>query len=275
MAKRFVCECGIKFKKQSDLSSHRLSCVAVVQDETFPSKIEGEFKCSGCGKSFWSQIGLRSHMNFCQVVAVTSRTPESVSNTTRQGGNWQSTFDWDEASTVRPTNRNEVRSIGGFSKVREFESYSEYQSHNHAKWMPVGKYQIMGCSRSGKGMVGLKVMLDSSWLKSGMVLTGGRLRAGNDKDAVYVMWMDRGVIPLESYRGLVGYVVSRLREGEQVSVGCIGGHGRTGTLLAGVLAVVEGLTGEQAVKEVRKRYCERAVETKGQENLVKQLRGGK
>lgn len=52
--------------------------------------------------------------------------------------------------------------------------------------------------------------------------------------------------------------------GWRVEVGCIGGHGRTGTILA-CMAVLDGMTPERAIKHVRRKYCHQAIETNDQE----------
>jgi hypothetical protein len=55
--------------------------------------------------------------------------------------------------------------------------------------------------------------------------------------------------------------------GMWVEIGCIGGHGRTGTVLA-CMAVLAGLSHKQAIKYVRKNYCEKAIEAREQEWFV-------
>ncbi len=47
---------------------------------------------------------------------------------------------------------------------------------------------------------------------------------------------------------------------ERVEVGCVGGRGRTGTMLA-ALAMMDGLDREEAISWVRERYDIHAVET--------------
>jgi protein-tyrosine phosphatase len=59
----------------------------------------------------------------------------------------------------------------------------------------------------------------------------------------------------------------RARAGERVEVGCLGGHGRTGTALA-CLAVLSGLPRGEAVAWVRAHYCVDAVETDEQAAFV-------
>jgi hypothetical protein len=65
-------------------------------------------------------------------------------------------------------------------------------------------------------------------------------------------------------------VLDRARGGERVEVGCLGGHGRTGTALA-CLAVLCGLPAGEAVAWVRATYCAAAVETPEQEAFVAAL----
>jgi hypothetical protein len=65
---------------------------------------------------------------------------------------------------------------------------------------------------------------------------------------------------------LMGFL-DRARRGQCVELGCLGGHGRTGTALAW-LAVLGGYPPAEAVAWVRANYCDRAVETKEQEAFV-------
>lgn len=64
------------------------------------------------------------------------------------------------------------------------------------------------------------------------------------------------------------------RDGSVVEVGCIGGHGRTGMMLAIMVVVAtEGkMTGDEAVAYVRANYCTKAVESKIQEWYVEGIR---
>ena len=59
----------------------------------------------------------------------------------------------------------------------------------------------------------------------------------------------------------------RARRGELVEIGCIGGHGRTGSALA-CLAVLTGTPTDAAVDWVRAAYCPDAVETDAQRSFV-------
>lgn len=64
------------------------------------------------------------------------------------------------------------------------------------------------------------------------------------------------------FKKMIDWLCSQLQDGKRVHVGCIGGHGRTGTVLS---AIVVQLMGEKdAIQWVRKQYCDRAVETSAQ-----------
>ena len=81
-------------------------------------------------------------------------------------------------------------------------------------------------------------------------------------------WPDFGVPEdLDALRRALTDLLDRARKGERVEVGCLGGHGRTGTALA-CLAVLTGTPANDAVAWVRANYCYKAVETDAQEQLV-------
>lgn len=84
-------------------------------------------------------------------------------------------------------------------------------------------------------------------------------------------WPDFGVPadPTSLLASLEG-LLERARAGDRVEIGCLGGHGRTGTTLA-CLAVLSGHPRSDAVAWVRANYCGNAVETEEQERFVATL----
>lgn len=86
-------------------------------------------------------------------------------------------------------------------------------------------------------------------------------------DHAQLRWADFGVPDAAELRVALEDVLDRARRGERVEVGCLGGHGRTGTALA-CLAVLTGTPPGEAVAWVRAVYCERAVETDDQHAFV-------
>ena len=84
----------------------------------------------------------------------------------------------------------------------------------------------------------------------------------------HVDWPDFGLPSSEeSFRAALEDVLERARGGEVVEIGCLGGHGRTGTALA-CLAVLTGTPASEAVAWIRANYWPKAVEMHAQEALV-------
>lgn len=86
-------------------------------------------------------------------------------------------------------------------------------------------------------------------------------------DHAHLPWPDFGVPNAAELRVALEDVLDRARRGDCVEVGCLGGHGRTGTALA-CLAVLTGTPPGGAVAWVRSVYCEKAVETDEQRAFV-------
>ncbi len=86
--------------------------------------------------------------------------------------------------------------------------------------------------------------------------------------AEIIKWKDHDIpqFPAQAANQIRAAFV-RAKGGEHVEVGCIGGLGRTGTVLA-CMAVLAGVPPEEAVGWVRKKYDPCAVETCGQKGWV-------
>jgi hypothetical protein len=87
-------------------------------------------------------------------------------------------------------------------------------------------------------------------------------------NASVIEWEDYGLpVEPETTAAAICNAFSRAKRGERVEVGCIGGLGRTGTVLA-CMAVLAGIAPQHAVAWVRGHYDPAAVETPEQENWV-------
>ena len=83
----------------------------------------------------------------------------------------------------------------------------------------------------------------------------------------HLAWQDFGVPDRDALTASLERLLARARSGDLVEVGCLGGHGRTGTALA-CLAVLTGAPPDAAVDWVRANYCPDAVETTEQRAFV-------
>lgn len=67
---------------------------------------------------------------------------------------------------------------------------------------------------------------------------------------------------LDRFKAMITWLCTQLHAGKRIHIGCIGGHGRTGTLLT---ALVAQATGEKAaIQWVRRNHCKKAVESSEQ-----------
>jgi hypothetical protein len=91
--------------------------------------------------------------------------------------------------------------------------------------------------------------------------------------AELIAWPDFGV-PDDGEQAAAQIVraFARARAGENVEIGCLGGLGRTGTVLA-CMAVLAGVPAGDAVEWVRGSYRPGAVETPEQEAWVQRFAG--
>jgi hypothetical protein len=80
-------------------------------------------------------------------------------------------------------------------------------------------------------------------------------------------WPDFGLPATPALCRALRSLHERAQAGQRVEIGCLGGHGRTGTAL-GVLAVATGCPPGDGVAWVRAHYCPEAIETEAQGQLV-------
>lgn len=85
--------------------------------------------------------------------------------------------------------------------------------------------------------------------------------------------VDFGGVPRE-FRWALDEIIKELKAGKRILVYCDGGMGRTGTVLASLVAILESETATpDPIKAVRERYCPVAVETIAQAQAVFAQRG--
>lgn len=107
---------------------------------------------------------------------------------------------------------------------------------------------------------------DDGWREFGLYLDPAWLPAW---PAVVLDWPDFGLPASseEAYQQILA-AFERARAGVRVEVGCLGGLGRTGTVLACFVVLCSGLDAAEAVRWVRAHYDSRAIETREQEQWV-------
>ena len=118
--------------------------------------------------------------------------------------------------------------------------------------------------------------LDAGWARvvNHDLVTPGTSYGRNDGPEVWVVsWRDYSALNQRKYTQVVTTTADKIRENKLVEVGCAGAHGRTGTVLAGLLVALEKKSAKQAIEAVRDRHCESAVEIQSQQEMVFKLAG--
>lgn len=83
--------------------------------------------------------------------------------------------------------------------------------------------------------------------------------------------LDQKTTSFQEMRTLVDWITTALKSGGRVLVHCTGGLGRSGMAAACVLKS-RGLSGDQAILEIRRARSQRAIETTDQEEFVRQFK---
>jgi hypothetical protein len=111
--------------------------------------------------------------------------------------------------------------------------------------------------------------LDGAWAQNAVLASPGFCPPylSRKKPASRILlhpWRDWGSPERpRDFRQALKWILRELERGAVVEIGCIGGHGRTGSALACLLAL-QGITANDAVTRVRTRYCSEAIESQAQ-----------
>lgn len=254
------------------------------------------------GQGFWEEI--REPPNYIKD-AVFTRLANKGNNKKKKGkehqdkyedkargpGFWERTFgvgdspmpkDMDGAEVVPPA---PVGFPPGTSKggVRQDFKTKEWSQpvHECKHWrvpIAVGEHKVFvsarrSCPADLKDVPFAGLYLDWSWktvveptaLSAGTTVPG----MGARYDAVFLEWPDMAVFrDFPTLEASLKWLMTYARKGQMADIGCVGSHGRTGTALACLLVMEEGLTAEEAIKAVRKRHCQRCIETDRQEAMI-------
>ena len=124
------------------------------------------------------------------------------------------------------------------------------------------------------GWADIGFYLDGSWTQCAVVSSPGFRPpfASKRRNRIVVYpWPDFG-LPRDPrrFQRALRWLLEEAENGRRIEVGCAGGHGRTGTTLAGLL-VIQGLDPRKAVRTVRRLYCDESVESERQVNLLHRL----
>lgn len=108
----------------------------------------------------------------------------------------------------------------------------------------------------------LGVYLDPAWMLN-------RVAGLRSQPVLYLGWPDMGTFPINLLYAAVQRTSWYIDQGTEVEIGCIGGHGRTGTFTACLTAYRSPKWHSQDIMDfVWRGYCEKAIETTSQDKLI-------
>lgn len=108
--------------------------------------------------------------------------------------------------------------------------------------------------------------------KLGLIVTNGSyiksIARVRPYPALFTDWKDFSDIKQALLEQLITIALSKIRHGKKIDVGCMAGHGRTGSFVACIISAIEHLDGETAIDELHRRYCSHAVESASQKEMI-------
>ncbi len=138
--------------------------------------------------------------------------------------------------------------------------------HTGEHAVKVGSYEIMA-----GGTLGPLAKPAASTIL--VPLTEPRFVLGSEQHVIWYVLEDFGGIPDDWEQFLSSVIIRELQLGHRLLAFCAGGHGRTGTFLASLIALLEDEEETpDPIAAVRERHCSHAVETTAQAEAVFALR---
>lgn len=135
-----------------------------------------------------------------------------------------------------------------------------HQSHPALK-IPVGDkvYEIYGGSCIHPKINDMDVFIG---LDSGMAKTSRAYPWYEGTEFLFHIQDMQVPKDVEEFKKLLNYLKESLEAGKKVFVGCIGGHGRTGTVFSALVKLMSNI--EDSTTYVRENYCKKVVESQTQ-----------
>jgi hypothetical protein len=174
--------------------------------------------------------------------------------------------DFDAAFATKKTGRIQTFHQSGHKEGDRYVTCAD--TH---KPLPVGGSFVYG------GACGWPVVKDADiyvGLDGSMSFKGGSQYPWHPKDesgpVEFLFRIGDGQAPKDpqEFKAMINWLAEQLKSGKKIHVGCIGGHGRTGMVLAALVKVVDGI--EDAITFVREHYCHKVVESKAQVDFLQQ-----
>ena len=120
----------------------------------------------------------------------------------------------------------------------------------------------------------ISLYFDGSWVNKLDQTVGtrqARWLKEKPREWYYVPWPDMQALAVDKLIPLLVWTYTQYKRGKTIEAACFGGHGRTGTFAASFMMMFDGWGAQDAIKEVRAKYCTSAIESAAQEKLLEEL----
>jgi len=123
----------------------------------------------------------------------------------------------------------------------------------------------------------LGIYLTHSWASTFAYFIGCGITPPKEEGVLWPFvaadWPDMGVLPANEQSALLDFTIKNIKAGKRVEIACMGGHGRTGTLLAMLRVLLGKMEPKEAIESLRADYCNKVVEGSKQIEAVYKLAG--
>jgi hypothetical protein len=143
-------------------------------------------------------------------------------------------------------------------------------------WMDRPDRQRLLNSEGFEGPADIGFYLDPRWGSDHLLVSPGWnppfARRATASGIVIFPWPDYGTPrDMKLLKTSLRWLLREVGRGKIIEIGCMGGHGRTGTVLA-LLLVLQGVSPTQACRQVWKRYCSEAIESQRQIEFIQSFK---
>lgn len=114
------------------------------------------------------------------------------------------------------------------------------------------------------------VYLDKgAWFNDTIACTDGEdVSADSPWPSLFIAWPDAKSVSLDVLEVGIAWAQKKIEAGLHLEIACVGGHGRTGTFTVALMTAM-GFTTFDAFTLMRDTYCDKAIETREQVELLR------
>ena len=167
--------------------------------------------------------------------------------------------------------------LGGFNKTPKYTQCWHHMTPFTFKSYEYDSYTVHLSGSSAishdpgvKELPTVGVYMDDTWLQDRLASNTNTEVDLSQPASLYIGWRDFDSLDVALLEEAIEWLMPYLdRPDSIIEIACMGGHGRTGTYLASLMVRL-GWGPTDAIEYIRNNYCKKAIETKPQEELIRE-----